>query len=157
MKKVLALVLIGLATVLVSSVQAQTPIFSANTLYNSAAVWTNVAGTSATNFNLVMDVRKQAKVMVQLSQVYDGAGTANTVYYFQRSVDGTTYDFPSTVMTGSTVVTVVGTGNTAVTTLTNLDTAGCGYIRLAWVTNASVVAVNLTNLVVKYGLKISAP
>jgi hypothetical protein len=155
-----SLMVIGLLAILLAcgvQVQAQTPVYAATTLVNSATTYTNIAGATATNFNYVLDVRKQAKVTLQISQVFDGAGTANCIYYFQRSVDGITYDFASAAEQGSSVVTIAGTGNTPVVTTTNLDTGGCGYIRLAWITNASASTVNVTNLVIKYGVKIQAP
>lgn len=151
-------VVIGVAALLatVNQAQATDTIYAAQTLISSPGTYTNAAGSAATNYAAVIDCRKQAKVTVQITQTYDGAGTGACIYYFQRSVDGVNYDYTSATMNGQ-AVGLAGTGNTPVTIQTNLDTLGCGYMRLAWVTNASAASVNLTNLTVKYAVKIQAP
>lgn len=153
MKKIIALFLFASAL----AVMAQVPIYAPQTLVNSTTIYTNVMGSTASNVNYTIDCRKQASVAVQISQVYDRAGTVATLYYFQRSLDNITWDYPLASMASDNVVGIAGTGNTPSVTVTNIPTYGCGYMRLAWITNASAASVNLTNLVVKYAVKISSP
>lgn len=111
---------------------------------------TVVGGTASNTPNAVIDVRGQDSVCVQITQTYDGAGTANMGYYFTRSVDGSTYSGA----TGANYVTVAGTGNTPVTIVTNIPSFGAGFIKLAYVTNASAGSVTATNLSVKWAAKL---
>ncbi len=143
MKTILAI--IGLLALTVSALQAQAPTYDCKTLCTDKTV----AAATGTNVNYVMDVRKQASVAVQATFTMSAAGTTNTSFFFQRSLDGSTWD------TTGYLVSVVTAGTTTQSLLTNLPTYGAGYMRLSWWTNGFVTGT-MTNTV-KYGIKISAP
>ena len=110
-----------------------------------------VAASTATNYNAVIPVQSQRNVALQITQNNDAAGTANISYVLQSSVDNVTYQ------TGPFAVIIVpANGTTAVTTVTNFDTVGVGYLRLQYVTNAAASA-NLTNFSITYGIKTLSP
>jgi hypothetical protein len=114
----------------------------------SAIAFTSITNnTTVTLTNIVMDVRKQAKVAVQTSAVSVASNTDNVVYTITRSVDGTTYE------TTGTTITVASTGTTAAVTVTEIDCKGAGYLKLHSIQNASA-SVGLGAVSVKWGLKI---
>lgn len=98
----------------------------------------------------VIDVRKQAKVALQLYSIASAATTDNITFYIRSSVDGLTYS------TAARTVALAMTGATALTTVTNLDTYGAGYLRLDAISNAAATAT-VDGCYVSYGVKISAP
>jgi hypothetical protein len=144
--KLLALVLWFAAFVaLAPTVNAQTqPVYSPITLLS--ATITNSAIISPTN--IVLDIRKQQDVAVQMLVTASGTCNSNVICTFKRSVDGVTYDG------GGTPVTITLNDTTPVPVLTNLLGYGAGYIKLTSINNASDVT-NIT-FVLKYGLKIGA-
>src|SRR5437762_13186454 len=108
------------------------------------------AATTTVTRNFLIDVGKQAGAGVQITFNASAASNSNLVFTFKRSVDNTQYD------TVGQTVTVVGNGATTVSVLTNLASYGANYIKLttyAWDDPATYI----TNLSVKYGVKISAP
>lgn len=108
------------------------------------------AATTTVTRNFVIDVGKQANVGVQITANVSAASVSNLVFTFQRSVDGSQYD------TVGQTVTWVGNGTNTKSILTNLPSSGARYIKLttyAWDDPATYV----TNLSVKYAVKISAP
>jgi hypothetical protein len=143
--KLLALVAIS-AALFVLPAQAQIPdaIYAPQTAISFTSITNNVTVSPT---NIVMDVRKQAKVAVQTSVVSVAANTDNVVFTLLRSVDGTTYE------TTGTTITVASTGTTPVVTLTEIDCKGAGYIKLYSIQNASA-SVGLGATSVKWGLKI---
>jgi hypothetical protein len=148
MKKfLLILALLGLAVTAMAQTYGVAPVITwvGTNIFLPARTGTNVA--------VLIDARKQASVGVASTARADAAGTDALRFHFQRSVDGTTYDAGG--MDGQ-VVALALNGTTATTTFTNIPSNGCGYIRLNWITNASA-SQNITNLTVKYGLKIQSP
>jgi hypothetical protein len=114
--------------------------------------FSQIAGSSATNgaTTAVIDCRKCQNVALQLKTQSDAANTANTVFAFAKSVDGTSY--------GADVllVPVANAGTTATHAVTNFVVGGIGYLKLAWVSNAAASAV-VTNFQVRYSTKLNAP
>lgn len=149
------LFLITLTVLLVAPPEASAQRYDTVTALSYVGTYTNCAGSSATNVNVIIDTRKQDKVMVQGSFMNDAAGTAVLGFYFCRSADGTYYD--GTNGTAGQYVTVAAAGNATVHFMTNLPSYGAGYLKLAYVTNAAAATVNTTNLTVKYAVKIGAP
>lgn len=147
---VLGLVVIGLA---VYAQNAGTgagttgPRYSPQAMTASSALFP-IAGSTASNINLTIDCRFQKTVALQVTSKSDDTAGAVAVCY-QRSVDGTSYEGASWAALGT--ATVTGT-----TLITNLDTLGCGYIKLTYLTNAHASA-NLTNVALHYGVKLIAP
>lgn len=108
------------------------------------------AATTTVTRNFVIDVGKQAGVGIQITAKASAASVSNLVFTFTRSVDGSQYD------TVGQTVTWVGNGTSTKSILTNLASQGARYIKLttyAWDDPATYV----TNLSVKYAIKISAP
>lgn len=125
--------------------QAQTPTYEPQTL----KTFTN-GPASGTNINVTLDVRKQSTVALQLKQTSDGTNvSATTGVWIEWSVDGLTYG-------NGRLITFTPTGTTAATGITNINTFGCGYIHIPYATNSNDVT-GITNAVLKYGIKISAP
>ncbi len=134
-----------------ASAQLAGPTYGVATAVSYIGISTNVAGSAATNLAAVISCGKQASVTVQAVSRNDASGTAAMGYFFQRSVDGVSYE------TTGQYVTIAANGTSDAILITNLPTLGCGYIKLAYLTNAAAATVNTTNLVVKYGVKMSAP
>lgn len=149
MNKLLAL--IGLAALVSITAQAQSPTYQSQTLWT-----TNGAGIPAATAvlgNAVADVRYQKDVTLQIT-AYGNTGAAASTYVFVPSVDGTSYG--SSTLAGSQVKAVSFTPATTGTTMvTNISTAGVGYLKFLYVTNDTGAAV--TNISIKYGVKISSP
>jgi hypothetical protein len=137
------------AAMLTAPTPAQAAQDDLETLVNMVGTSTNMAGSAATNLTGYgsMYVGQQDTVGVQISQVYDQAGTAASVYYFQRSLDNVRWD--STLIP----VGITGTGNTMATVLTNLPTQSARFMRCTYATNGSAAAVNVTNIIIKWGQK----
>lgn len=132
------------ALLLAPKAKAQIPTVGVQAMYGPIVI----ALSTATNVASVIDVGKQSSVAVQLTCTGDGASTDNMHYYFAYSVDGTTFD------ANSKIVTVALSGTTTKTIVTNLPSFGCQYIKLSLATNSSGVGVTNT---AKYLVKISAP
>lgn len=135
------------ALALCASLQAQ--VYNVQTLTNACSV---AASGTLTGGTPTIDVRKQKDVAVQIVLGLPSSGTDVMTYTFERSVDGSNWE---TLAAKKTVVGIAATGATTSTTVTNINTYGCGYIRLASVANGSS-SLALTNTV-KYALKINAP
>jgi hypothetical protein len=158
MNKFLALIgLAALALAFTVDLQAQVPTYAAQTLWSTnGAVGAGIPSATAPAINAVMDVRKQKDVTLQIfTQGDTSVGTGSLVFTY--SVDGISYSASAgTAGTVSMVKTVLCTPTTAGATLvTNLNTFGCGYMKFLYYTNDTGASV--TNMVVKYGVKISAP
>ena len=141
---------IGLATLFASiTLKAQVPSHSGQVFRVSDLL--PLAAESASNSTVVLDVRSQKTVAVQITASSDTDG-GQIGLCFVPSVDGTTAG--STTLPGSAVKMVSFTpGQTPTTVLTNLDSFGCGYLKLAYVTNSTGGA--LTNLTLKATYKAS--
>lgn len=138
---------LGLALLCVS-VKAQSPIYAPQSL----GVYTCAAAT-ATNLGYVISCGKQANVgiMVASTNTLDLTGTGNTLYYYQRSIDGTYYE------TNLSVFAVPGQGKNPAVVVTNIPSQGAGFIRIAYATNAFGASTNLGWGQMWYGVKINSP
>src|SRR5438477_5788840 len=120
---------------------AQMPTSASQDLFTGGSC----AATTTVTRNLVIDCSKQAAVGVQITGKASGASVSNLVFTFYRSVDGAQYD------TVGQTVTFVGTGATTKSILTNLQSYGANYIKLAtyaWDDPATYI----TNLSISYGI-----
>ncbi len=108
------------------------------------------AATTTVTRNFVIDVGHQANVGVQITANASAASISNLVFTFYRSVDESQYD------TVGQTVTFVANGTNTKSILTNLLSYGARKIKMttyAWDDPATYI----TNLSVKYAVKISAP
>lgn len=141
----LAVIVAGLALLfLTASARAQTPTYSPQTLTS----FTN-GPAAGTNINVVLDVRKQASVAVAVNQKSNGTNVTSAGFWYELSVDGTKYG-------NGRFITCTPSGTTEAVTITNLNTFGCGYLRIPYFTNINDVT-GITNATIKYAIKISAP
>lgn len=138
--------MIGLA---LPCVAADEPYYAAQSLSTSTA--TAPAGT-ATNLNVVLDVRHQANVAIQFKLTAENTNILGQVFWITRSVDGLTYSDVGTLITAS----LSGTAATASTTVTNFPTAGAGYLKINYMTNGATIGA-VTNIQIKYGIKTLSP
>ena len=144
MKKFLTL--IGAAVLFVAATsQAQSPVYSAQSLNSTATL----AASAATNVAVVIDCRKQAYVTVGLKVQADAANSGNIIANYSYSLDGSTYG------TQQFNFGFAANGTTAAQNFTNLNTLGCGYIKINYLTNAAASGA-LTNIVLNYGIKVQA-
>lgn len=104
----------------------------------TSTTFTNAAST-VTNIAVVLDVRRQPSVTIQLDLMPDGTGANTNLIAYSRSTDGVTYE--SVLSSISTTNPV--TAGVKYTWVGKLDPAGCGYIKLNYFTNYN--AINLTN------------
>jgi hypothetical protein len=145
MKKILSLFgILALVATMITSAQAQSPTYAAQTLGTYVA-----SGSTASNVAYVIDVRKQAGVALQWDNQMSTSATDAQTIYISRSVDGSTYS--TTVQ----LVTLTPVASTASTITTNILSQGAGYLKINYGTNAAASAVSTNTL--KYGIKISAP
>jgi len=142
MKHIIAIIALA-AIVLPASAQVPT--------YGSQSLWSTNGSTAipsavAKTVGAVIDCRKQNSVALQISAQGDTSVAAGFLAY-SRSVDGSSYSSAK----DSVSVTPTTAG---VVVITNIPTYGVGFIKVDYYTNATGAAV--TNLVLKYGVKISA-
>lgn len=149
MKKLCTLLAIAALWCGFNRASAQTPVYAAQTL----GLYTNWCTASAAMLmtNIVIDCRKQNNVALQVSMYGDRAGTGAVKLYYLHSADGVTYETSLQSINLSALA-----GNTQVVTVTNLPSYGLGFIQLSYLTNADGSA-NISNVVMKYSIKISAP
>jgi len=127
-------------------------VVASNVTY-APAVLTSLPATLATTVttNLasppVANVSKQSTVTFEFSFNQSGASTSNVVYVLHRSMDNSTWDTNNPI-----TITVASQGATRVDYFTNLSTAGCGYIRLYSIANATALTT-MTNFGVQYAVK----
>ena len=128
-------------------VQSQERIYAPQPL----TLWTNwvLASTNRLYTNTVIDCNGQRNVALQITTKVDAAGGVVT-YAFQPSVDGITF------ADARLPIQVADPGVAGTTVVTNIDTLGYGYLRLSYITNAHATA-NVTNIVLKYSIKLGAP
>lgn len=129
---------------------AQVPVWQ----YQNALTGAPIVASSATNYNLVIDCRKQAKIGLAFSSTNTAAGATIAGSYvvpYQRSWDGINYE---TTLSSASSPALNGTTN--VFWGTNIDTLGCGYIRIPFITNSMGSGTNIA-VTVGYDVKISAP
>lgn len=148
MKKILTL--IGVAAIWLATVQTWAQgIYSAQSLIASNSA--TCAATAGTNIGVVIDCRKQAKVALQLELMADASGAYTFTIPVQYSLDGTTF-----AGMASSSIAISFNGVTKQTVVTNIDSQGAGYLKIPYLTNATA-AINVTNIVASYGIKIQAP
>lgn len=145
-----------LAVILVStrnSALAQTPTYAPQVLTIPATV----PATTTTNLASppTIDIRKQSTCFVQISCAQLSASTSNSLFRFQRSVDGITWDTNT-----FKDIQIGAAGSTVITINTNLAydgwASGAGYVRLYSIANTPSITI-MTNLAAQYAVKISAP
>ncbi len=153
MKKII-LALMAAITIAATIASAQVgPIYANQTLVSHVAV----LGSAQTNLGVVIDCRKQAKVTLQITTTNSApdAVSKNTLYYI-RSLDGTSYE-TTTNIAACQVAWNPNTNAVPQVIITNLDTYGCGYIKLSYLTNAGGSGTNIGDVNISYGIKIGAP
>jgi hypothetical protein len=136
-----------LALCLVTAVQAQ---------YASLPVTlegATIAASTATNglTSSTIDCRRQNNVAFQLRFSTDAANTGAVTAYLVKSVDGVYLDDELYPVGAASVA-----AGTHVVQVTNIATAGFGWMKVLYVTNANQTA-NVTNLSLKYSVKRNAP
>lgn len=137
------------ALVLFAALSVNAQSYTAQTL---SLGFSDVAASTASNSVAVIDARKAQNVGIQFKFASSAANTAIGAVYLVPSVDGVNYD--TTRLVGIHAAAV--SAGTVVTFTTNLATGGIGYWKIAYITNANQTA-NLTNVSVKYSLKLNAP
>ena len=110
----------------------------------------SIAASSTSNTTAKVEVRKQKEVMLQLSYELSDAGTDATVLTYGFSVDGTA---PTAV---KYTMLATNTGTTQVVQPLNIDCGGAGYLHILSIENADATGY-MTNIVLKYAIKKSAP
>ena len=105
-----------------------------------AAVTTNTVDTGA------FTATKYGEVVIGVSAKLSAAGTTVTLFTFQQSVDGTTYDSPTFTLP------LTQTGTTTASASTNVNMGAYGYVRIKSIGNGDDDGV-CTNIVVKYTVK----
>lgn len=145
MKK-LILALIGVVSV-ATVTNAQT--YGANTVISSGSA--TCAATAGTNVAATVDCRKQSKIALQVELMADANGAYTFTVPIQYSVDGSTW-----ANMASSAIAISFNGVTKQTVVTNVDTQGAGFLKIPYLTNATA-AINVTNIVIKSGVKIGAP
>lgn len=144
MKKLLAFIaLAALALPAFAQVSYQ-PVQVVSGVTNDAATGTNIAK--------LIDCRKQSKVTIALTTYYDAASNGTNGFIYQRSVDGSLFEAPVQVVqmgTGTGGGGIVAGGQTI---HTNIDTLGCGWIKINALTNWFTTS-KMTNSVLSYGFK----
>jgi hypothetical protein len=112
-----------------------------------------VAANQTSNNVAYLVCNKQQNVAVQVSFKLSGAGTGAQTLTFAKSLDGSTAD---TVTTGHYTWVLTPNGATTVVGTTNFPVAGVGHLVLkSWASAEGTRYV--TNIVVKYAVKTSAP
>lgn len=145
--------------------KAQTPTYAEQVLVGGVALTagsaTNLGTPSTASYQsgVIADVRKQNKVMVQITTTNSKPDAVNAnILYYQRSLTGSSN-------TWETVLYPIGWTTTAASVnpgapqviMTNLDTLGCGYINFPYLTNVAGSTTNIGLFRLSYGIKISSP
>lgn len=139
-------------TLMAFSLQAQT--YSAQTLPTSITYVSGAAGVLSNNVGTaIITCNKQQNVAIQVGVHASAASTDTTTFWFASSVDGSKFNsgYPRMIP-----VVVANNGDNDVYATTNITVGGIGYLKLVSISNAAATAV-ITNLGVKYSLKINAP
>jgi len=146
-------------------VRAQAPTYQPQILVGGIALTagsaTNLGTPSTASYQsgVVMDVRKQNKVCVQITTTNSKPDAVNAnILYYQRSVIGGSNQWETTLypIGWTTSAASVNPGAPQVI-ITNLDTLGCGYINFPYLTNAAGSTTNIGLFQLSYGVKIQAP
>lgn len=142
MKKFTAVVAASLLAVFLTvSAQAQQYKTTSTSVTNLiAAVTTNTVNTAA------FTTTKVGEVAIGVSAKLTAAGTSVTLFTFQQSVDGTTYDSPTFTLP------LTQAGTTTASASTNVNVGAYGYVRLRSIGNGDDDGV-CSNIVVTYTIK----
>ena len=144
-------IILTIATLALSfGARAQVPTYAPQVLVAGGVV--NAAVYS--NFSAVIDCRKQASVGLMID--YTQMGTTNTAtnsFIFLRGIDGLSTNYETA--TNLTVITDVARNGRGVF-FTNIPTWGCGYLLLTNIYCGNPTT-SMTNINIKYGVKISSP
>jgi hypothetical protein len=145
--------------------KAQVPTYSEQVIVSGVALLPGTAtnlGTPSTatyQSGVIMDVRKQAKVMVTITTTNTKPDAVNAnILYYQRGLTGSSNTW-ETVLYPIGWTTSASSVNPAApqVIMTNLDTLGCGYINFPYLTNAAGSLTNVGSFRLSYGVKISSP
>lgn len=147
MKKLLMLAALTLAGF--TYAQAQ-PVYGTVTLLSASGL-TNTTVGAATWSTQVIDTRKADYVALQFTGAASVTEANVVTITYALSVDGVTYENPATVRTA--VITASATGGTARTIVTNIPTAGVGYLKIISLSNAAS-AGGQTNVTIKASQKL---
>jgi hypothetical protein len=154
--KFIGVAAVTLAAVLVSTTaRAQVPTYGYQLVSGVPPYMTNgtVAVTNYPYNNMpILDCRKAQNVGIGYAFSQSGSGTSNQTYVFVRSIDGVNFD---TNAADQITITRAGNGGLYPTYFTNISTVGYGYLGLYAITNESLLSV--TNNLLEYSIKISAP
>lgn len=145
MKKIFSLIILAACV----SAFGQAPDYGVTTIL--AANSATCAATAGTNVAKTFTVQKQDTFALQIELMADANGAYTFTVPIQYSVDGSVY---ATMAPYS--IPISFNGVTKQTIVTNVPTYGCGYFKIPHLTNATA-AINVTNIVIKRGVKISAP
>ncbi len=165
MKNSFKLLLAGAFLIGAFCASAQTPSYTPQVLVSGIALTagsaTNLGTPSTASYQsgVVLDCRKQAKVMIQITTTNSKPDAVNAnILYYQRSVLGGSNNWETVLypIGWTTSAASVSPGAPQVI-MTNLDTLGCGYINFPYLTNAAGSTTNIGLFQLSYGLKISAP
>ena len=115
------------AFVLIAPTSAQ--IYSDPVAVSSSFPTVVAASTTAslTSSNIVIDVKEQDTISLQVDFRVTGASVSNLVITLAKSIDGTT---PSTTAAGQETWTVAHNGTTLVSELKTFTTTGFGYLHV---------------------------
>jgi len=147
-------VLLAFAVLLAVPAKAQnsyTPNYYSVTLSNAASTAAITMGTfqdTSNNWSKALGPLRQKSVTVSVTFSNSAATSTAFTLYYQRSTDNV--NFESTLQPAAFTVAALSSVQ-----LTNLDMNGCGYIKFAYLTNASAT-VNATNIGLNFPLNYNA-
>lgn len=154
-KLIVALGVIALA----ASAFAQAPSYGLGTVANPISTTTGTKGfglppAGVSNFasTAIIDVRKMQNLGLQCTLVSSNATLSNVTFRLVYSLDASSYG--STGIDDQEFMWIVKGGKTSVT---NLTVKGYGWVKFVSVSNDANANATVTNCVLKYATKISAP
>lgn len=159
MKKSLCLLgILALGAAMITSAQAQAPVYAPQTLAGSNSVTRfTIAASTATNMGILVDCRKQNTVAIQVVSTNTaagvGAGAGSIAFRYTRSVDGLTFNNALEFADCPASPNGVSTFSWS----TNLQSQGAGYIYIPYFTNKMESGTNVGTIVVNQAIKIGAP
>ena len=124
-------------------------------------LYISLVPAQVTNFvsTAVIDCRKQNNVAVQVSMTdTNAASISNITFRYVYSVDGITYGTTNSNAELMFIVPLAQKALGGVTTwVTNLSTRSAGYIKFISVSNDAAALCTITNMSIKYAVKMNAP
>jgi hypothetical protein len=129
---------------------SQAQIYSAATVSSSfPSVIAASTTTALTASNIVIDVREQDAVSLQVDFKATGSSVSNLVITLAKSIDGTT---PSTTAAGQETWTVAHNGTTLQSEVKTFTTTGFGYLHVISAQNTHGTQ-SVTNMVLRKVIK----